>query len=284
MAESMEETALVDVQPALPPSDKRPIEIHDDNQPAEPQSRKKPRNGCDLGPNLRRVAEIVLVMSTMTALRGGKKPSDAEVGLMAEARAKLVRICEGLAPKDIVGREGISSLIEDLGLHGRDQKLGFRGPRLTIAEKLAQSKKKVFCAFSQASWDCGLSCVNLLLGSSILSTFMFSCPILFDLLYCVILRELLCLTVRYVQTSLNETCMMRLDRCSSLYLVTDNLEIFNPSGEREKMMYFSNLLTSFLAHYSRRDTLVFLFLSLEDPHNFSFRTKRFHRRLGQMIT
>ncbi|XP_008449200.3 uncharacterized protein LOC103491150 isoform X1 [Cucumis melo] len=129
--------------PLSPPSDKRPIEIHDDNQPAEPQSRKKPRNGCDLGPNLRRVAEIVLVMSTMTALRGGKKPSDAEVGLMAEARAKLVRICEGLAPKDIVGREGISSLIEDLGLHGSDQKLGFRGPRLTIAEKLAQSKKKM---------------------------------------------------------------------------------------------------------------------------------------------
>ncbi|KAE8650124.1 hypothetical protein Csa_010729 [Cucumis sativus] len=139
----MEETALVDVQPALPTSDKRPIEIHDDNQLAEPQSRKKPRNACDLGPNLRRVAEIVLVMSTMTALRGGKKPSDAEVGLMAEARAKLVRICEGLPPKDIVGREGISALIEDLGLHARDQKLGFRGPRLTIAEKLAQSKKKM---------------------------------------------------------------------------------------------------------------------------------------------
>ncbi|XP_038904765.1 uncharacterized protein LOC120091039 [Benincasa hispida] len=145
MAEPMEENAVVDAEPTLPIADKRPIEINGDDELAEPQLRKKPRNGCDLGPNLRRVAEIVLVMSTMTALRAGKKPSDAEVELMAEARAKLVQICEGLAPKDIVGREGISSLIEDLGLHGnaRDQKLGFRGPRLTIAEKLAQAKKKM---------------------------------------------------------------------------------------------------------------------------------------------
>lgn len=145
MAEPMEETTVVDGEPTLPTGEKRTIEIHGDDELAEPQLRKKPRNGCELGPNLRRVAEIVLVMSTMTALRAGKKPTDAEVELMAEARAKLVQICEGLAPKDIVGREGISSLIEDLGLHGniRDQKLGFRGPRLTIAEKLAQTKKKV---------------------------------------------------------------------------------------------------------------------------------------------
>ncbi|KAG7015540.1 PHD finger protein [Cucurbita argyrosperma subsp. argyrosperma] len=145
MAEPMEETTVVDGEPTLPTGEKRSIEIHGDDELAEPQLRKKPRNGCELGPNLRRVAEIVLVMSTMTALRAGKKPTDAEVELMAEARAKLVQICEGLAPKDIVGREGISSLIEDLGLHGniRDQKLGFRGPRLTIAEKLAQTKKKM---------------------------------------------------------------------------------------------------------------------------------------------
>ncbi|CAK9321799.1 unnamed protein product [Citrullus colocynthis] len=142
MAEPMEENAVVDAEPT---ADKRPVENHGDDELAEPHLRKKPRNGCDLGPNLRRVAEIVLVMSTMTALRAGKKPSDAEVELMAEARAKLAQICEGLAPKDIVGREGISSLIEDLGLHGnaRDQKLGFRGTRLTIAEKLAQAKKKM---------------------------------------------------------------------------------------------------------------------------------------------
>lgn len=174
MAEPMEENAVVDAEPT---ADKRPVENHGDDGLAEPHLRKKPRNGCDLGPNLRRVAEIVLVMSTMTALRAGKKPSDAEVELMAEARAKLAQICEGLAPKDIVGREGISSLIEDLGLHGnaRDQKLGLRGTRLTIAEKLAQAKKKVYilCLF-MASWDCGLLCVTLLPGFSILFTFIFS--------------------------------------------------------------------------------------------------------------
>lgn len=150
----MEENTVVDVEPTVPTAEKRPIEILEDDEVAEPHLSKKPRNGRQLDPNLRRVAEIVLVMSTMTALRAGKKPSDAEVDLMAEARAKLVQICAGLAPKDIVGREGISSLIEDLGLHGkaRDQKLGFRGPRLTIAEKLAQAKKKVSCTAFGLLW------------------------------------------------------------------------------------------------------------------------------------
>ncbi|XP_022151303.1 uncharacterized protein LOC111019267 isoform X2 [Momordica charantia] len=150
MAEPMQEV-VVDAEPTEPTvthsGDKRPIgyEGHDGVVAAEPQLSKKPRNGQELGRNLRRVAEIVLVMSTMTAVRGGKKPSDAEVELMAEARAKLAQICEGLAPKDIMGREGISSVIEDLGLNekAKDHKLGFRGPRLTIAEKLAMAKKKM---------------------------------------------------------------------------------------------------------------------------------------------
>ena len=94
---------------------------------------------------LKRVAEIVLVLSSMGKMRGGKKPTEVEIGLMKEAREKLVEVCEGLAPKDIVGREEIGAVIEDLGLNGqaKDQRSGFRGPRLTIAEKFSQTKKKV---------------------------------------------------------------------------------------------------------------------------------------------
>lgn len=64
---------------------------------------------------------------------------------MAEAREKLVEMCEGLAPKDIVARDAIVGLIEDLGLNGRvkEQKLGFRGQRLSIKEKVELSKRKV---------------------------------------------------------------------------------------------------------------------------------------------
>ncbi|KAL5548487.1 hypothetical protein UlMin_003718 [Ulmus minor] len=94
---------------------------------------------------LKRVAEIVLVLSSMGKMRGGKKPTEVEIGLMKEAREKLVEVCEGLAPKDIVGREEIGAVIEDLGLNGqaKDQRSGFRGPRLTIAEKFSQTKKKM---------------------------------------------------------------------------------------------------------------------------------------------
>lgn len=91
----------------------------------------------------------------------------------------------------------------------------------------------------------------------------FSCPVPFDASLWITLREvslmLLCLTVN--QTSLNETCRVRLDRYSSLHLVTDNLEIFNSSQERDEVMCFSfsSLLPNSLTHYSRGDTLVFSF-------------------------
>lgn len=94
---------------------------------------------------MRRVAEIVLVLSTMAGMRGGKSPTEAEVNLMEEARAKLVEICQDLAPKDLVARDAIGTVIEDLGLNWKlkDQRLGFRGTRLSIKEKIALTKKKV---------------------------------------------------------------------------------------------------------------------------------------------
>ncbi|KAJ7960841.1 PHD finger protein [Quillaja saponaria] len=95
--------------------------------------------------DLKRVAEIVLVLSTMAKMRGGKKPTDVEVELMKEARAKLVELCQGLAPKDVVAGEAIGTVIEDLGLNGKikEQKTGFRTPRLSIAERFSHSRRKM---------------------------------------------------------------------------------------------------------------------------------------------
>ncbi|XP_020223635.1 uncharacterized protein LOC109805822 [Cajanus cajan] len=94
---------------------------------------------------LKRVAEIVLVLSTMATVRAGRKPSDVEVDLMKEARAKLAGLCEGLAPKDIVAREAVGTVIEDLGLHSKlkDQRLGFRAPKMSIAERYSHAKWKM---------------------------------------------------------------------------------------------------------------------------------------------
>lgn len=108
-----------------------------------PPSPKKARSGAgDLG----RVAEIVLVLSAMGRMRGGRDPTEVELGLMAEARERLAAICETLAPKDIVAGDSIGRVIEDLGLNGkaRDQRMGFRVPKLSIAEKLAFTRRKVY--------------------------------------------------------------------------------------------------------------------------------------------
>lgn len=124
--------------------EKRAVE-NGDSELEEDRLKKRPRIG-----ELKRVAEIVLVLSMMAKIRGGKKPTEVEIGLMAEARRKLVEMCEGLAPKDIVARDAVGAVIEDLGLNAKlkDQKLGFRGPRLTIAERFSQSKRKVWLSIS----------------------------------------------------------------------------------------------------------------------------------------
>ncbi|XP_061345442.1 uncharacterized protein LOC133291238 isoform X2 [Gastrolobium bilobum] len=97
------------------------------------------------GGELKRVAEIVLVLSTMATVRGGRKPTDVEVELMREARTKLAELCQGLAPKDIVAREAIGTVIEDLGLNAKikDQRLGFRTPKMSVAERYSHAKWKM---------------------------------------------------------------------------------------------------------------------------------------------
>ncbi|XP_047171299.1 uncharacterized protein LOC124839512 isoform X2 [Vigna umbellata] len=113
------------------------------NGDSDQRCAKKPK--VDEDAELKRVAEIVLVLSTMASVRAGRKPSDAEVELMREARAKLASLCQGLAPKDIVAREAIGTVIEDLGLHSKlkDQRLGFRTPKMSIAERYSHAKWKM---------------------------------------------------------------------------------------------------------------------------------------------
>lgn len=103
--------------------------------------RKRVRGG---GSELKKVAEMVLVLAAMGKMRGGKGPTDAEKELMNEARSRLTEVCEGFAPKDVFPRDAFGGLIEDLGLiKHKEQRVGFRPPKVSIAEKLLLSKRKV---------------------------------------------------------------------------------------------------------------------------------------------
>ncbi|KAL2245268.1 UNVERIFIED_CONTAM: hypothetical protein Sindi_2795000, partial [Sesamum indicum] len=93
--------------------------------------------------DVKKVAEMVLVLAAMGKMRGGKGPTDAEKELMAEARNRLAKVCEGFAPKDVFPRDAFGGVIEDLGLNKlKEQRLGFRPPKMSIAEKLLVSKRK----------------------------------------------------------------------------------------------------------------------------------------------
>nr|XP_027063178.1 uncharacterized protein LOC113689633 [Coffea arabica] len=93
---------------------------------------------------MRKVAEMVLVLAAMGKMRGGKVPTGVEKEIMAAAREKLVEVCELFPPKDVFPRDVFGALIEDLGLNKvREQRLGFRPPKITIAEKLLLSKRKM---------------------------------------------------------------------------------------------------------------------------------------------
>ncbi|XP_018493423.1 PHD finger protein At3g20280 isoform X2 [Raphanus sativus] len=109
--------------------------------PPPPPPSKKPR----FDEEVNRVAEIVLVLSALRRIRGGKPPTELEIELMVEAKSKLVDMCQEFSPKDIVGRDAVGAVIEDLGLNCKlkDQRLGFRAPKLTISEKLSLGKRKM---------------------------------------------------------------------------------------------------------------------------------------------
>ncbi|KAK4420807.1 PHD finger protein [Sesamum alatum] len=108
----------------------------------EPSSRKRIKGGV-VG-DVRSVAEMVLLLAAMGKMRGGRGPTDAEKELMAEARNRLVKVCEGFAPKDVFPRDAFGGVIEDLGLSKlKEQRLGFRPPKMSIAQKLLVSKRKM---------------------------------------------------------------------------------------------------------------------------------------------
>lgn len=113
-----------------------------------PVKKKKPR----FDEEVNRVAEIVLVLSALRKIRGGKPPTELEIDLMVEAKSKLVDMCQEFTPKDIIGVDAIGAVIEDLGFNGKlkDQRLGFRAPKLTISEKLSLGKRKVCLLLSSS--------------------------------------------------------------------------------------------------------------------------------------
>ncbi|KAM0018574.1 putative chromatin regulator PHD family [Helianthus debilis subsp. tardiflorus] len=102
---------------------------------------KKAKLGVE---DVKKVAEIVLVLATMGKMRGGRKPSAVEVEMMAEARGKLVEVCKEFAPKDVFPRDAFGTVIEELGLSRlREQKLGIRSQKLSISERLKATKEKM---------------------------------------------------------------------------------------------------------------------------------------------
>lgn len=122
---------------------KRPLE---DNVELELVNKKAKEGDCEvkLTDNVKKVAEIVLVLATMGKMRGGRKPTPVEVKMMTEARDKLMEICKGFAPKDVFPVDAFGTIIEDLGLNRLgDAKLGFRPQKLSILQKLQLTKQKV---------------------------------------------------------------------------------------------------------------------------------------------
>ncbi|XP_026438402.1 uncharacterized protein LOC113336913 [Papaver somniferum] len=97
----------------------------------------------DYGGDMKRVAEIVLVLSAMGKMRGGRNPTDVEKGLMVEAKDKLVEICQFMSPQDVIPKDAIRVVMEDLGLNkSADQRLGFCPHKMSISAKLVLAKRK----------------------------------------------------------------------------------------------------------------------------------------------
>ncbi|KAF9607772.1 hypothetical protein IFM89_000119 [Coptis chinensis] len=105
---------------------------------------KKKARLNDSDDEMKRVAEIVLVLSAMGNMRGGRSPTVVEKQFMSEAREKLVGLCERMAPVDIVPKDAVRVVIEDLGLNRpKDHRLGMRPPMISIKEKLQLTKRKM---------------------------------------------------------------------------------------------------------------------------------------------
>ncbi|CAA7407910.1 unnamed protein product [Spirodela intermedia] len=108
------------------------------------ESRKRGRADGESG-DLERVAEIVMVLSAMGQIRGGRDPTAAEKALMWEAREKLAKFCESVElprRKDLFTKEMAMAVVVDHGLNPPKENVP-RPPKLSIAEKVANTKKKM---------------------------------------------------------------------------------------------------------------------------------------------
>ncbi|KAG0473920.1 hypothetical protein HPP92_015777 [Vanilla planifolia] len=113
---------------------------HAEESPQPPPAKK--RRGME--EELRRVAEIVIVLSAMAEMRAGKEPTAVERGLAAEARLWLTRACEEVRPRDLFSSEAVRVVVEDLGLNPKsDPTVALRPPKMSIAERLQHTMKKM---------------------------------------------------------------------------------------------------------------------------------------------
>ncbi|KAA8523629.1 hypothetical protein F0562_010052 [Nyssa sinensis] len=123
--------------------EKRPLDNGEDGELGVPPQKKAKCDGGLIG-NMKKVAEILLVLEAMGKMRAGRSPTAAEKEMMEEARGKLAEVCEGFAPKDVFPRDAFGVVIEDLGLSkSKEQRLGFRPPKMSIAEKVLLTKRKM---------------------------------------------------------------------------------------------------------------------------------------------
>ncbi|XP_059666460.1 uncharacterized protein LOC132312203 isoform X2 [Cornus florida] len=122
--------------------EKRVVENGNDGESDVPLP-KKARVGGGLVGDMKKVAEIVLVLAAMGNMRAGRSPTAAEKEMMEEARGKLVEVCRMFAPKDVFPREEFGGIIEDLGLNKlKEQRLAFLPPKMSIAEKCSIAMQK----------------------------------------------------------------------------------------------------------------------------------------------
>ncbi|KAJ0989744.1 hypothetical protein J5N97_008100 [Dioscorea zingiberensis] len=96
------------------------------------------------GGELKRIAEIVMVLSAIGNVRSSRDPTPVERALVAEAKARLATVCTTVRPKDLFPKEAVMGLVKDLGLDSsNDRFLRSRPARMSIAEKFLASKRKM---------------------------------------------------------------------------------------------------------------------------------------------
>lgn len=96
--------------------------------------------------NVKEVAEMVLVLSAMGKMRGGRVPTDVEKEMVEEAREKLAEMCMKFAPKDVFPIGGFAGVIEELGIDNKMKEQSvdcWKPPKMSISEKLMAAKRKM---------------------------------------------------------------------------------------------------------------------------------------------